>query len=78
MAAGEDEVRDGHRDALAWMLACLDGDAEAASAVLGNSVPVMVSGALAQMLVDELDERGIDVRDWLAGHQATARELAGR
>jgi hypothetical protein len=74
----EDRVRDGYRDALAWMLCCLDLDAEGASAVRGSADPVMVYGALAQLLIDQLELRGIDVREWIAGRQAADRAALAR
>jgi hypothetical protein len=69
----EDKTRDEYRDALAWIVCCLDADGPGASAVRRNADAVMVSGALAQLLIDQVEARGIDVREWIAERQADDR-----
>lgn len=71
---------DGRRDALALIAGRLAGDDDGVLAVWhGASNHVMILAAACGLLVDLLDDHGVDPATWVAGKQAEllAREAAG-
>lgn len=70
----EDWAAEHRRDALAFLLAALDGDDKGAQLVAEANISGVVS-TLASMVCQQLDAQGIDPRQWAREQQA--QEIAG-
>jgi hypothetical protein len=70
-------ARDAERDVLAILAARLRDDDEGCRAVLRNANPAALLPVTLDILVQVLEGDGVDLAEWIAGHQLRLAEAPG-